>query len=228
MALDFLTPLQDDIYAHLSAAEFFADVHVLAQHKGVTESKIDEALSTLKPKAGKAGAAVVVLMPTLRVITPDLPGPVGPVSITVRVFVRTLVASAAGSGVGKTAEEIGLQVQAALHLWGNGACRLSADTEALVPYDQAPAGVTAYDVRLTTNETGRELAHKLAEPTIEVTAGVATITASEPAALLWYSLDGSYPSVAYTDPVPLSEGTELRARASLAGYRGSDIALFNA
>ena len=139
--------------------------------------------------------------------------------------IRTLVASAAGSGVGKTAEEIGLQVQAALHLWGNGACRLSADTEALVPYDQAPAGVTSYDVRLTTNETGRELAPKLAEPTIEVTAGVATITASEPAALLWYSLDGSYPSVAYTGPVALPDGTGLRARASLSGAPGRKASL---
>lgn len=228
MALDFLTPLQDDIYAHLSAAEFFADVHVLAQHKGVTESQINEALSTLKAKAGKAGAAVVVLMPTLRVITPDLPGPVGPVAITVRVFVRTLVASAAGSGVGKTAEEIGLQVQAALHLWSNGECTLSADSEALVPYDAAPAGVTSYDVRLSTNETGRQLPPKLPAPEIASAAGHAELSSANPAASLWYSTDGSYPATAYTAPVAMSAGMQLRARASLAGYRGSDIALFNA
>ena len=75
-------------------------------------------------------------------------------------------------------------------------------------------------------------AAKVATPSVAIAAAVGpatgsdiTLTCATPGAAIKYSIDGSYPTLAYTAPfnVPVPAGVVLRTAATLANYQQSDV-----
>ncbi len=60
-------------------------------------------------------------------------------------------------------------------------------------------------------------------PSIVVAAGSATLTAKTAGATQYYSLDGSYPTLAYSTPVTVTTGQTIRALSKLTDYQDSDV-----
>lgn len=225
------TLLQDqlDIAGCLEADAFFSDVPVLVQRKGVTESDIEVALSTLNEKAGKMGALLVVLMPALQPDSPDAPGPRYRIIATVQVIEQPLF-NLGDDGTGKSAEQISERVRQLLHhvSFGRGGVWTFAGME---PVEQGE-GKIAYGVRVS-RLAGDSTGARIPTPTITA-AGTApttaTITCADTAAALWYTTDGSYPwpgnptATLYTAQVTLTAAATLRSVAYRADYQASNTA----
>lgn len=140
------TLLQDqlDIAARLEADDMFSDLPVLVQRKGVTESDIELALSTLNTNSGKMGALLVVLMPALEPESPEAPGPRYRIISTVQVIEQPLF-NLGDDGTGKSAEQLAERVRQLLHhaAFGRGSVWTFAGME---PVEQGE-GKIAYGVR---------------------------------------------------------------------------------
>lgn len=223
--MDPLLQDQLDIFARLSADELFSDVPVLQQRKGVTESDIEVALSTLNTKSGKMGALLVVLMPTLDPVDPEAPGPRYRIIGTVQAIEQPLF-NLGADGTGKSAEQLAERVRQLLHHcnFGRGSVWTFAGME---PVEQGE-GKIAYGVRFA------RLAGDGADPrqpTPQLSAAGLTVTVSaDPAASVYYTIDGTYPHAGntaaslYSAPVTLSAAGTFRAVAYRTGYLPSNVA----
>ena len=220
---------QTDFGARLEADEYFEDIPVLVQRKGVTESDVDVALAGLAEKGGKAGACVVVLMPELVPDSPDAPGPRYRLRAAVQVIEMVLV-NLGQDGTGKGAEAIAERVRQILHhvSFGRGSVYTFAGMEPLSAGD----GKISYAVRFE-RLAGDAWVAKVMRPVVTVTgSGPASvsITCGTAGAALWYTLDGTYPAAAnpvaalYAAALSISTACTLRCVAYLAGYQASDCA----
>ena len=120
MARDQIETAQEDFYQRLRADGYFygggADVPVLAEHKGVTNDDINQALGALNANAsGATGVLAVVLMPTLTPDAPDAPGPRHVIRLTVQVIEQPLLNS-----IGKSASQVAERARTVLHRFRDG------------------------------------------------------------------------------------------------------------
>jgi hypothetical protein len=226
---DPLSRDQDDFFARLSLDSFFAEISVLEQRKGVTESDVEVALSTLNEKAGKIGAVVIVLMPDLVPTEPDAPGPEYRVRSTVQVITQALFNESA-TGTQKSAEQIAQRVRQLLHRFGTGAGVFSFAGMEPIAQD---AGKVSYGVTFTRLARDEDLP-RCGTPLIDPDEGAApqlvTLTCATAGASLYSTTDGSYPSSAndaatlYTAPFNVATACTLRVAAEKAGMQQSNVA----
>lgn len=221
---------QQDIFDRLSADEFFADVPVLLEAKGVTDADIDQALSVLNPKAGRLGCLAVVLMPTLSADLPNAPGPRSIPRFTVQVVDQPLFNLDADSGIGKSAARLAERVRMVIHRFRSrtGAEFSFAGQEPIA----VEAGKNSYGIAFTRVAVDAT-PPKCAEVTLAPASGAApqtvTLACITPGAGIYYTTDGSYPASVnpfarpYVAPVAVSEAGTLRAAAELAGYQQSNV-----
>lgn len=220
---DALEQDQTDIAARLEADEYFEDITVLVQRKGVTESDIDAALSVLNEKASKIGACVVVLIPSLVPETPNVPGPAYEIMATVQVIEQPLF-NLGDTGTGKSAEQIAQRVRQLLHHFTNGLGRVFnfAGMEPLA----VDEGKISYGVKFSRDAGDAPLA-KVATPSLSTDSatapGTVTITCDTAGATILYSLDGSYPTLPYTAPLAVATAATVRAVAEKTGLQQSNV-----
>ena len=197
------------------------------------QSRVDQALAGTLQRGGKAGVAILFLMPVADTTKPEVPGPQLRFVYTARV-VENVVVNMGPAGVGLSAEEIALRLIQLLHHCSlNGAQALFADRETLTPTSERDSLLVSYDVRLAAQGQLAPLA-KVARPILSAESGAVpqsiTITCATASALLHYTTDGSYPSPAnpaatlYTGAISVSAACTLRAAATLATYAQSDVA----
>ncbi len=221
-----------DLQARLEADPYFADIPVFILRPRAQEgaaqiqTRIDQALTGLVKKAGKAGAAVTLLMPTGDTDKPNVPGPQLRFTYTARV--QEIIAINFGpQGTQKSAEEIALAVLQLCHLCQfNGANVLYADPATLTPSLDADPKLT-YDVRFLA-QGGLPKPLKVALPIITVVGDTATVACATAGAAIYTTTDDSYPSplnpAASLYAAPLVPGPcTVRACAFLAGYQQSDV-----
>jgi hypothetical protein len=220
-SLTLLDQLQSDIVGRLGADEFFADVPVLAQNKGVIEDDIAQALATMTEQAGKSGAAVVVLLPERSTPKPNIPGPRYDLSIVIRAMELPLI-NRGDAGTGKTCTALSLRIEHLLHqLPMDGVLLRASRTGGL----QQESGGLACDVTIEF-EFGLPAARRVQTPGISLADGVATILCGTSGATIRYTTDGSYPgssAIAYSAPVTLTDGQTIRAVAEADGYQASPL-----
>jgi len=223
-----LETVQTDIYGRLLADPYFADVGVFLFRPRASggmvaiQSEVDKALAGLVARGGKTGAAVMVQMPLASSQTPDVPGPRLTFNFSVSVYERPIVNMDPATGTLKSAEDIATEVLRLLHQWKpNPSQILTASANAIVPVEGAP-GIVAYDCRLD-QMTGLVPLAKAAAPVIDGTdPGAVVLTSTTPGATFVYSLDGSYPSVAYAAPFN-GLASLVRAVAVAGGMAASNI-----
>jgi hypothetical protein len=153
-----------------------------------------------------------------------MPGPVGTVSITVRVYEQPLFSRGAG-GVNKRAGEIAMAVLSLLHGWYSGFSMLSSEQNAIEPSEDMTDSVVAYDVNLTACYVGDRFQGKCATPSFSQGQNGIGITCSTSGARIFISTDGSYPAEPYVAGTEYSGDVpaKLRVRAVADGLRPSDI-----
>ncbi|WP_009964074.1 chitobiase/beta-hexosaminidase C-terminal domain-containing protein [Verrucomicrobium spinosum] len=230
---DVISLLQEDVYGRLANDVFFSDIPVLLARKGLVDSDVELALSGLNEKDGKAGSCVIVLMPEVDAPEGESPGPVIEVVQSFQVIVRPLIADdTASGGVGKNAEQIGVNVLNLLHRYvprrvGNV---LTADKKPMRPLQAPVQGEVHYLVVLRLR-TGLDRVRKVMEP--QITPGeTITLTCGTAGAEIYWTADGSYPGPAneaatlYSGPITLPPETvfpiDFQAVAYLEGMIPSD------
>lgn len=221
---------QEDFYGRLLAVPALADIKILLQRKGVTESDIETALSVLNDRgAGKIGAVVIVLMPSLTPENPDSPGPLYLINAVVQVIEQPLF-NLGASGTGVSAEQMAQSVRRSLHHFSTGYG--SVYTFASMEPIPASEGQISYGVRFT-RKAGDANTGRCAVPAISAdpASAPATVTISclTAGAAIYYTTDGSYPSSAnaaatlYSAPFSVTEAATIRAAAEKTGLDQSSI-----
>lgn len=222
-----LEDLQDDCTAKLNAEEFFSTVSVVSVRKLQIASEIAKKLPHLTQKNDKSGCGVLVGMPTIDVIDPDIPGPQLLVRQSFRVQESPLINGGA-NGTGKSAEEVALQILRTLHLFQiEGVTGLRGDKGAITPNTEFENLVT-YDVTLTGRMANSGL-EKVAMPSIEEAALTVTLSCATADASIYYTTDDSFPGSGnsaaqpYGAPFAVESGTVVRWAAYKTGMIGSDV-----
>jgi len=218
-----LRQLQTDVTAFLTGNPATNFVPYSTYTEMVTQSVMDEALAAWKVRApGKAGVACLVMMPSLRVVTPNVPGPQYNVAIIVRTFDDPKV-----NNTGSTAEAVAMANLSWLDgLVLAGLTQLHGDPqgEALKPNYGYP-GMRVYDSTLV-GPLPQDFGGRTFDPTISINpSGPITLACADPAAKIYYSLDGAMPlpsaeAIAahnvpnlYTTSLPAMPGAFIRAVA---------------
>lgn len=236
-----LERLQADLYGRLEADDYFDDVGVFLLRPREQESfaqiqsRVDQALAGLVKRGGKAGAAVMVLMPTADAIDRNAPGPLLNFQIVVRV-VELPVINMGTSGSLKSAEEIALRVHQLGHHFnpGRGGTLLS-HPDALTPAaDEKDDRRVVIDCRFELRG-GVAAVGKVARPSITPAAGGSvpqsvTLACATAGAALWYTLDDSLPTpgntaaTLYSGAFNVSSAATLRVGAFATDLLPSDVA----
>lgn len=226
---DQLEQDQLDFYGRIKADEYFADIPVLLEAKGVTEADIDQALSTLQAVGGKIGVVVIVLMPSLAPDTSEASGPRHIPRLTVQVIDQPLF-NLGDSGIGKSCSQVAERVRQICHRFRNG----TGGTFTFAGQEPVPvdAGKNSYAVAFTRiggDASVAKVSMPLASPASGAAPQTVTLTCATPSAVIRYTLDGSYPyagnaaALIYSTPIAITTAKTLRAAATLTGYQPSDI-----
>ena len=222
---------QEDIAGRLAADAYFADITVLIQRRGVTESDIEVALSVLNEKIGKIGACAILAMPSIVPDNPDTPNPEYFIELGVQVITAAMFnENTASGGTGKQAEEIAERVRQLIHRVPIG--RSTYSFNRMEPVDR-PEGQVSYGV-IFRRRHGDVALQRCGIPLIEPDEGATpvevTLSAQPGDAPIWYTLDDTYPSSAnpnatlYTAPFTIAAAARLRAAAQKTGLQQSGVA----
>lgn len=191
-----LLTVQEDFVGRLTAAAQFSDVAIISQRKALTESEIAKLLQTVKGRSGKIGTCILVQMPVLDVIDPNLPGPNTAILQSMTVIEHPTLNS--GSlGTMKSAEYLAEEVLKLFHHFVSfGVSQVFNGVQnAIVPVDLE--GLRAYVVTLQ-SQVRLAIPGKVARPVISASSpsvpSTITLTCPTAAAAIYYTTDGSYPS----------------------------------
>lgn len=222
---------QDDFADRYAFDPFFAQITVLKELKGVIESDVDVALSTLNEKGGKIGAVVIVLQPGIKPTEPDAAGPEMQIRAAVQVITQALF-NDGPDGTGMSNGRIAAKIRQLTHRFVNGGGTWSfAGTDPL-PTDPGKISSVTYFTRRARDEEYPRCGTPLIDPDSGAVPQLITLTTGTDGAAIYYTTDGSYPSSAnpnatrYTTPFNLAAACTLRCAAEKpdASFQQSNIA----
>lgn len=253
--MDILQQLQRDLEGYLNAATpgtklavmQYVPVYVVRprvtaagelEDAVMITTAIEQALAGLQSKGGKAGLAVVLLMPEAAVPgeLERIAGPFLEIEVVVRVIEEPLV-NMSPDGVQIPCEQLAADLLACLHLWKPGALLRElrgSGKKALasVSLPDKPQQL-AYDVTLLTRYQVPPL-NSVEPVTISRSGALPTVTATlacaDGGAAIYYTTDGSFPSAnnehaeLYAAPVVITAACTIRAVAYLSGGLPSSVA----
>lgn len=222
----------DDCAARLQADAYFSDIAVLPFLTDSTEEEIAKRLGAAKGQSGKVGACVLVLLPTVAVPSPNLPGPQFQVRQSFIVLEHPEINNGT-IGTKKPAGAIAREVVRLFHhaYTGRGAQVWNAGSDAIVP-ETGFRKLAGYTITLAA-AWGQESVNRLPTPTIVATGTgpfSVTLACADAAAALWFTLDGSYPwpgnpgAALYAEPLSISTASTLRVVAYRTAYQASNTA----
>lgn len=219
---DDLWPFQEAVTAQLLGNPATRVVPFTAYRKLLIESVQDEALAAWKVRvAGKVGIAALVMMPSLRIVSPEVPGPQYEIVQTIRTL-----NDPRANNTGLTAEGVGMANLRWLdgHMF-EGITEMHGDSkgEALKPCYDYP-GLLAYDSTLS-GPLPQDYLGRCGAPTIDAdAAGVVTLSGAAAGAAVYFTTDGSEPmppantgeassATLYTVPFQAFNGGTVKALA---------------
>ncbi len=205
---DDLWPFQQAVTAQLLGNPATNMVPFSAYRKLLISSMEDEAQAAWKVRVpGKVGIACLVMMPSLRVITPEVPGPQYEIVIVVRALNDPRV-----NNTGLTDEGVAMCNLRWLdgHLF-EGITELHGDTkgEALKPNYDYP-GLLVYDSTFSGPLPQDYLGRTVYPAIADNGSGLITLTCSDLTASIYFTVDG-------TEPMPPANEGEATTAALYAG-----------
>jgi hypothetical protein len=162
------------------------------------EQRVNSALCGLPRDGYKGGLTIMVMMPELRVIDKDTPGPQCEMVNSIYVLENPMI-NEGEDGTGMSAEMAGIAIlQNFHHRLLNPYTLVYADTDALreVPVTELedyPECQVCYEVRLTSALPLNSLQF-VSAPIITNAGGNITMTCGTAGAAIWVTFDGSCPS----------------------------------
>ena len=223
-----LKQFQADITGLLNTCDYFNDVTIVTEDKADISTIIQKALSPIAVKGGKAGIVVIVEEPEASAPTQAKAPYFTLIKCKLTILENILVNRTAPYGTQKKGYEVGEAIHEVLF----EVCPSGELTNPVWPGQPAIRSIGA--IPEMPNIMGVECniewhaalpqVGKVADPTIANATGSITIATSTGGAALFYSLDGSFPSLAYTAPFATPDaGTLIRAVGTLTGYATSNI-----
>lgn len=188
----------------------------------------------LKARNGKAGAGVVVGIPSVEHNFPNVAGPERKLLLPVSVFAQPSVNALASTGTGLEAEEIVDLIDALLARFQvEGLGTIYCD--ATMPNLETAAGVIRYDMIFVCENARDEITRCEPVTLAEAPALTLTLTCATAGAAIYYTTDGSLPgpdaatglaagtATLYSAPFAVTSGARVSVAAYKTGLAGSDI-----
>ena len=139
MTLPFLASLSSLVHQRLNADDYFADIPVFEQARGVIAEEVTQALAAQTTKGGKAGAAVIVNYPFFETNESQTPQGDLRTIVVIDIHVDPLVNFNSAIGTGKTIDEIWMQCAVLLSSWR------SATLDRTLNLDSKPMSAANYE-----------------------------------------------------------------------------------
>lgn len=207
MIPDYVQELQDDLYGLLIHDPGFKHVPVFRSRsplqKGpdgepmvgqstMIEDEINQALGGSNMKNGKTGIVAIVMLPDVRPLSMESPGPQLEMIAVIRVMENRLF-NEGSTGTGISSSRLGLHISQLLHRRPiQGAWTFKPDGDKMLQEQTLPDDVMVHEVRFVMSRSVEQL-EKVSTPVITVAGNDLTITCATDGALIYYSLDGSWP-----------------------------------
>lgn len=223
--MEWLGPFVGEL---LESFDYFSDVAVLLEDKGVVMNDVFEALGAVNEKSGKAGICLLVQCPIEEPDDANLPGPVTVGKITVSVIEDPLInRDTEAGGTGKPWPRVGRRVKARLHHFnfGEGKMLIFAGMERVILDNNAGNGAD-YTFKV---QIGDPIIPKVIKPRISGPANAVQMECAHEGAAIYYTTDLSFPrpggefSHLYEAPIELDAGTVVYAAAYADSFQGSDL-----
>lgn len=222
-----LVQLQDDVTQALLSNEALVNVNIINYRKLRLQSEVDLSALWLTPRNGRAGAGIMVEMPTFEVARPNLPGPEGELVIGCACVEEPNLNFEPASGTLLSAEELAQICLDILHGYLiEGAGGLYAEKTAIRPMEEFP-GMVAYRASVRMRQP-REQTVRVAIPTITEEELHIELACATEAAEIYYTQDGTFPGPSNPGAVKYEEafdmtGEVLRWAAYKSGLTGSHV-----
>ncbi len=231
-----LRDFQEDLRWPLLADPFFSDIGVIDWRAGELDTEISRMLTVVNEKSNKCGAGVVVM--PLRA-TDDLPDASASHPLLCQVTFLVLEhpeVNRGDSGTKKSALEIAERIRQVMkHRIFGGFSTPLAPAEPTIEAVEDPQAPVAVEVRFISRVGVDQAMTKVANPVFDydtVTA-IMTISTTTPDAVLYYTLDGSFPftgagavnaaAVLYTGAIQMEGEWFIRAAGHGDGHLLSNV-----
>ena len=216
-----------DIYYHIRALDYFANVPVIWAGDLDSDKTLDLYVSGSKKYNNHTGAAINVLRAEFADQSPNLPTPRGRLIVRVRVWANQRI-NDGGFGTGLSVYEMADYIARACHsLHTSGRVITVKDITPILAED-FPAD-EGYEIALQTTESLDSI-DKAKAPAVTIGAETTEMTCDTAGASIYYTTDDTFPAasntaatiytVAFANP---ASGTAIRAAAYKTDYVGSDV-----
>lgn len=243
-----LEQIQQDVFGLLMSAPQLATVNIVLEKKFIVQSQIEMDSIWTVQRNGKSGCGILIEVPQIESAGNNMSGPPQNVILTLVSFQNGDAAFTDELGSGLFAEEVEQFVLDALHLQCFGALgTIQADGKLSEPareYEGINARRLTLKVKpIASRQTPRTAAIQM--DTGDLTA--VTLSCATPGSVIYYTLDGSFPSnpeiakvildnstvgpipainpqaTLYTGPFAAQSGQVLRAAAYADGFNPGEI-----
>lgn len=199
-ALEVIDRLPKEIGARLEADEYFIDLPVVVYEELNVESELQFKQAVLTEKNGKIGAAVVVL----QVVADDLHRGIqfGPMTLYPAVQVIEATELNRGpNGTGKSARQIARRVRDVIKCFGATGLviDMKPDKPCIEPVEMAEKlgrNLKSYGVYFQCLEQTDQVPSQVGKPECDLSTGQIVLASPTMGAVIYYTVDGSYPSAA--------------------------------
>lgn len=240
---DYIQELHDDIFGALSAdaglyyvpvyqsrtpLQRDGDGNPIVGQSAQIEEQIKSALAGLEKKNGKAGLAVVVMLPDVEGESVNSAAPAMKLIAKVRIIENRMTNEGA-EGTGVTSSKLSTHVLQVLNRRSfRGRNALYPDLKRMINEAPLPNDERCHEVTLI-QTVSPEMLGKVTAPTISEDGGQIALACVTAGASIYYTLDGSFPgsgnasAILYEAPFSLEPGTHsMRLAAQKAGMQASD------